>query len=120
MTRQYTGLCTLQNDTDDLTVLGFPCNQFGAQEPGTDEEIMAFATEKYNVTFPMFSKVEVNGDGACDLYQWLTSKQADPDGAPDIKWNFTKFLVGRDGGVLGRYGPATTPEEIGESLQQHM
>jgi glutathione peroxidase len=101
-------------------VLGFPCNQFGAQEPGTNEEILGFATSKYSVTFPMFAKIEVNGDGACDLYRFLKAGNPDEEGKEDIAWNFTKFLVGRDGQVIARYGPATTPEEIGQALSEHL
>jgi glutathione peroxidase len=88
-------------------VLAFPCNQFGAQEPGTDAEILKFATETYNVTFPMFSKIEVNGDGACELYTWLKAQT----NSGDITWNFEKFLVDRDGKVQ-RFGPGTTPEQM--------
>ncbi len=97
-------------------MLGFPCNQFGAQEPGTDAEIAEFATSTYGVTFPMFSKIEVNGDGACELYRWLTAALPKEDGEPAVAWNFTKFLVGRDGTPLRRYEPMTTPEEIGADL----
>lgn len=95
-----------------FTVLGFPCNQFGAQEPGTDTEILEFATSEYDVTFPLFSKIEVNGDGACELYRWLRSEQPGDGGSNDISWNFEKFLVNRDGTVVQRFSPATTPEEI--------
>ena len=101
-------------------MLGFPCNQFGAQEPGTDEEILAFAREKYDVNFPMFSKVEVNGDGACELYQWLKAEKANPDGKADIAWNFTKFLVSPKGEVLARFEPMVTPEEIAAELDSHL
>jgi glutathione peroxidase len=94
-----------------LTVLGFPFNQFGAQEPGSNEEILKFAQDRYQVTFPMFAKIEVNGDGASPLYAWL--KAAKPG---DIGWNFTKFLVSKDGQVLERFEPRTTPEEIAEAL----
>jgi glutathione peroxidase len=97
-------------------VLAFPCNQFGAQEPGTDAEILEFATSKYGVGFPMFSKVEVNGDGACELYQWLR----DETGGADIQWNFEKFLVGRDGTVIERFNPMVTPEQIAEQLANHL
>jgi glutathione peroxidase len=93
-------------------VLAFPCNQFGAQEPGSDAEILEFATSKYGVTFPMFSKIDVNGDGACDLYRWLREST----GGADITWNFEKFLVGRDGTVIERFDPMTTPEQIAERL----
>jgi glutathione peroxidase len=118
LTGQYTGLCALENDRDDLKVLGFPCNQFGAQEPGSDEEILEFAKSKYNCNFQLFSKVEVNGDGACDLYNILKSEKANPDGNPDIGWNFTKFLVGKDGKVLARFEPMVTPEQIAEQLDE--
>ena len=97
-------------------MLGFPCNQFGAQEPGTDEEILAFAKEKYDVNFPLFSKIEVNGDNACELYNWLKANKANPDGNPDIGWNFTKFLVSSKGEVIARFEPMVTPEEIAGQL----
>lgn len=97
-------------------MLGFPCNQFGAQEPGSDEEILNFATSKYNVNFPLFSKIEVNGDGACELYRQLKAAKPNPDGKPDIGWNFTKFLVGKNGDILARFEPMVTPEEIAEQL----
>ena len=99
-----------------VTVLGFPCNQFGAQEPGTNAEILEFATSKYDANFQLFEKVEVNGDGACELYGLLKAAQARPDGESDIAWNFTKFLVGPTGEVLKRYEPQTTPEEIAADL----
>ena len=101
-------------------MLGFPCNQFGGQEPGTDAEILEFATSKYGVTFPMFAKVDVNGDGACDLYRFLTAEKPKEDGTPDITWNFTKFLIGRDGAVLKRYEPIVTPEEIEAELASYL
>ena len=94
-------------------MLAFPCNQFGAQEPGTDAEILEFATSKYDATFPMFSKIEVNGDGACELYTWLRSQQGD---GSDITWNFEKFLVDREGNVVRRYSPTVTPEQIADDL----
>ncbi len=94
-------------------MLGFPCNQFGAQEPGTEEEILAFVTSEYGVTFPMFAKVEVNGDGACELYRFL--KEAQPG---EIAWNFTKFLVGGDGRVMARFEPKTTPEEMEPAIRE--
>ena len=97
-------------------MLGFPCNQFGAQEPGTDAEILEFAKSKYDANFPLFSKIEVNGDGACDLYKYLKSQQADEDGYADIAWNFTKFLVNGSGEVVGRYAPQVTPEDIGKDV----
>ncbi|MEM7469326.1 MAG: glutathione peroxidase [Pseudomonadota bacterium] len=114
MTGQYAGLRTLQEQKQEegFSVLGFPCNQFGAQEPGSDAEILDFAKSKYDVNFPMFSKVEVNGDNACDLYNILRSAQPNEDGSTDITWNFTKFLVDKTGTVIKRFDPKTTPEEI--------
>ena len=99
-------------DARGAQVLAFPCNQFGAQEPGTNEEIEAFARGKYGAKFPMFEKIEVNGDGACDLYKWLKSEAPGEDGNPDIPWNFAKFLVDGEGRVVKRYAPTVTPEEI--------
>ena len=96
--------------------MGFPCNQFGAQEPGTNEEILEFATSKYDANFQLFSKVEVNGDGTCELYDQLKTAKANPDGKADIGWNFTKFLVNGKGEVVARFEPMVMPEEIGEQL----
>ena len=112
-TPQYQGLQQLQNDFDDqgFSVLGFPCDQFGGQEPGSDEEIGAFCEKNFGVTFALFSKVEVNGEGAHPLYQWLKSEKGGLLGKK-IKWNFTKYLVGKDGQVIGRYSPTTKPEKI--------
>jgi glutathione peroxidase len=101
-------------------VLGFPCNQFGAQEPGTDEQILEFATSKYDATFPLFSKIEVNGDGAAPLYSWLKDAQPGDGDTADIAWNFTKFLIGRDGSVVARFEPMVTPEQIAEELPQYL
>ena len=101
-------------------MLGFPCNQFGAQEPGTDAEILEFAESTYQVNFPMFSKIEVNGDGACELYKLLTESIADDEGKPEIAWNFTKFLVDGEGSVVARFSPMVTPEEIGEKLAEYL
>ena len=109
-----------ENESKNFTVLAFPCNQFGGQEPGTDEEILEFAKSKYDVNFPMFSKIEVNGDGACDLYKYLTSNQADEEGNANVAWNFTKFLIDRNGKVVARYGPAVTPEDVSEKMQSHL
>lgn len=95
-------------------MLAFPCNQFGAQEPGTNEEVLEFARSKYDASFPMFAKIDVNGDDAAELYTLLKG-----DG-PDIAWNFTKFLVGREGEVLERFEPQVSPEEIGEKLAEHL
>ena len=97
-------------------MLGFPCNQFGGQEPGTDAEVLEFATSKYGVTFPMFSKIEVNGPGEAPLYTLLKSAQPGDGDAPDIVWNFEKFLVSGDGEVVARWGPTTTPEDIAGRL----
>ena len=122
MTPQYAGLRTLHEENHDkgFTVLGFPCNQFGSQEPGSNEQILEFARSKYNVNFPMFAKIEVNGDGACDLYRFLKSAQPDEDGKEDIPWNFTKFLVDRTGNVVARCGPQTSPEDIAKRLSEHL
>ncbi len=122
MTPQYAGLHTLHesNKAKGFNVLAFPCNQFGAQEPGTDAEILEFATSTYDVQFPMFSKIEVNGDGACDLYKLPKAEQPDEEGNQDIPWNFTKFLIDRSGAVVKRYGPQVTPEEIGVELSQYL
>jgi glutathione peroxidase len=103
-----------------FTVLGFPCNQFGAQEPGTHAEILEFATSRYNVNFPLFEKIEVNGDGACELYRLLKAARADDSGNTEIPWNFTKFLVDGDGQVIARYAPTVTPEEIGLTLEERL
>ncbi len=100
-------------------MLGFPCNEFGKQEPGTNQEILEFARSKFGVTFPMFAKIEVNGDGACDLYRFLKSGNPDGEGNEDIAWNFTKFLVDGSGKVVARYGPQATPEDIGAALSEH-
>lgn len=97
-------------------MLGFPCNQFGAQEPGSAEEIRAFTSENYDIDFPLFSKIEVNGDGAADLYQWLKDEQPGEGETSDITWNFEKFLVSKDGEVVARFSPMVTPEEIAEQL----
>lgn len=101
-------------------MLGFPCNQFGDQEPGTNAEIKAFASENYDVQFPMFEKIEVNGDSAAPLYSFLRAEQPGDGDSADIAWNFTKFLVARDGSVVKRYEPATTPEEIAADIGQYL
>jgi glutathione peroxidase len=109
-TPQYTALEAVYKKYADkgLVVLGFPCNQFGAQEPGTNEEIKKFCSTKYNVTFPLFDKIEVNGPNRAPLYVALAGKDSPFPG--DIKWNFTKFLVGRDGKILKRFDSKTTPD----------
>jgi glutathione peroxidase len=100
-------------------VLGFPCNQFAGQEPGTDAEILEFATTKFDVNFPMFSKIEVNGDGAAPLYKMLKEVQPGEGETTDITWNFEKFLVDKAGYVVKRYAPPTTPEEVATDLDQY-
>lgn len=113
LTPQYTGLQELYEKygEDGLVVLGFPCNQFGAQEPGSESQIKEFCSSKYKVTFPMFSKIEVNGPGAAPLYQYLTSQETEPVGAGKISWNFEKFLVGPDGELLHRFAPRVAPND---------
>jgi glutathione peroxidase len=109
LTPQYTGLEALYRAHRDegLVVLGFPCNQFMGQEPGTHEEIKAFCASKYDVTFPLFAKLEVNGAGRAPLYAHLTAATAGPAPAGDITWNFEKFVVGKDGQVAARFSPRT-------------
>jgi len=99
-------------------VLGFPCNQFGAQEPGTDAEILEFARTNYDCNFPLFTKIDVNGDSACELYDWLKSEQPGGGATPDITWNFEKFLLDRDGNVVKRFAPPVTPEDIRPEIEQ--
>jgi glutathione peroxidase len=113
-TPQYKGLEALQRKYAGrgVEVLGFPCNQFGHQEPGDAEEIKNFRSLTYDVSFPMFAKVDVNGPAAHPLYDYLTRTKRGVLGTRAIKWNFTKFLVGRDGKVLARFGPTTTPEAL--------
>ncbi len=118
-TPQYTGLEALWQTARDkgLVVLGFPCDQFGHQEPGNEAEIRNFCSTSYDVSFPLFSKIEVNGDGAHPLYKWLKSEGKGILGSESIKWNFTKFLIDRDGQVVKRYAPTDTPEKIGKDLR---
>jgi glutathione peroxidase len=113
-TPQYAGLKALYEnlESDGLTILGFPCNQFGAQEPGSEAEIGAFCLKNYGVTFPMFSKIEVNGANAHPLYKYLKDAKPGLLGTEAIKWNFTKFLIGKDGEPVARYAPNTKPEEL--------
>jgi glutathione peroxidase len=113
-TPQYTGLEALYLTYKDkgFAVLGFPCDQFGHQEPGTEAEIQSFCTLNYQLTFPLFAKVEVNGGNAHPLFRLLKSERRGLLGTEAIKWNFTKFLVGKDGTVLKRYAPTDTPEQI--------
>ncbi|HEX5693749.1 MAG TPA: glutathione peroxidase [Arenimonas sp.] len=118
-TPQYEGLEQLWRDYKDrgLVVLGFPCDQFGHQEPGNADEIKNFCSLNYDVSFPMFDKVEVNGGGAHPLWKWLKSEKAGLLGLEGIKWNFTKFLVGRDGQVLKRYAPTEKPEAMRKDVE---
>ena len=111
-TPQYEGLEAVYRKYKDqgFVVLGFPANNFGGQEPGTNEEIKTFCTRKYSVTFPMYSKISVKGDDKAPLYQFLTDKQAHPETGGEIKWNFTKFLVGKDGKVIARFESPVKPE----------
>ena len=118
-TPQFEGLEELhaQYAGKGLAVLGFPCNQFGNQDPGSNDEIGAFCQKNYGVSFQMFEKVDVNGDTAHPLYQWLRAEKSGMLGEK-IKWNFTKFLVGRDGQVLKRYGSTTKPEKIAKDIEK--
>ena len=117
LTPQYRGLEALyRSHKDDLEVLAFPCNQFGAQEPGTESEIRDFCSSRYDVTFPVFAKIEVNGPGTHPLYRYLKSAKKGFLGREAIAWNFTKFLVSRNGEVLRRYGPRRQPEDIEKDL----
>jgi glutathione peroxidase len=113
-TPQYAGLESLYRQFKErgLVVLGFPCDQFGHQEPGDEAEIMNFCSTHFDVTFPMFAKIEVNGEHADPLYQWLKSEGKGILGSESIKWNFTKFLVDENGQVVKRYAPTDTPEKI--------
>ena len=140
LTPQYEGLEALYRTDKDrgLEVLGFPCNQFKGQEPGTDEEIQEFCKTTYDVTFPVFAKIDVNGSEADPLYQYLRAEapgdfgpqyggfydaisKINPEvGADDVKWNFTKFLIGRDGAVIKRYEPPVPPADIKADLQNYL
>jgi len=97
-------------------VLGFPCNQFGAQEPGSAEEIRTFVNDNFNIDFPMFAKIEVNGEGTAALYEWLKTEQPGDGETSDLVWNFEKFLVDAKGEVVARFSPTVTPEEVAEQL----
>jgi glutathione peroxidase len=114
LTYQYEGLQSLHNKYKEsgLEILGFPCNQFGAQEPGTNEEIQFFCTEKYDVSFNVFNKIDVNGKDADPFYNFLKNERPGIMGTKNIKWNFSKFLVNKNGEVIKRYGPTTKPESI--------
>lgn len=118
-TKQYQELQTLHDryHAQGFSVLGFPCNQFGRQEPGTAEEIQLFCSEHYAIRFPMFDKIKVNGPDAHPLYAWLKKQKAGILGSSNIKWNFTKFLIGRDGQVLARFGPTTKPLALAKVIE---
>ena len=117
-TPQYKGLEALQQSFGPrgFSVLGFPCNQFGRQEPGSAAEIGQFCSSNYAVSFPMFDKIDVNGDNAHPLYQYLRGEKSGLLGS-SIKWNFTKFLINRSGKVVGRYAPTTTPEALTKDIE---
>ncbi len=119
-TPQYAGLERLYEklEPQGLTVLGFPCNQFGAQEPGGAAEIGAFCEKNYGVTFPLFAKIDVNGASAHPLFQYLKDEKPGLLGIEAIKWNFTKFLIDRSGEVVARYAPQTKPEELEEPIRK--
>jgi glutathione peroxidase len=119
-TPQYKGLEALYEKYHGkgLEVLGFPCNQFGAQEPGTEKEIAQFCEVNYGVTFPLFAKVDVNGANAAPVYKYLKAEKPGLLGSEAIKWNFTKFLVDRKGKVLARYAPNDTPESMAGEIEK--
>jgi len=118
-TPQYEGLEAVYNKYKDqgFVILGFPSNQFGAQEPGNDSEIQDFCKMNYGVTFPVMAKVDVNGNNATPVYDFLKSSAPGILGTEGIKWNFTKFLVGKDGKVIKRYAPGTEPKEMGADIE---
>jgi glutathione peroxidase len=119
-TPQYQGLEELYQKYKGrgLVILGFPCNQFQGQEPGSDQEIQQFCSLTYNVTFPIMAKIEVNGGEAAPLYKWLKSSAPGVLGTEAIKWNFTKFLVGKDGGAVTRFATITKPKSLEESIEK--
>jgi glutathione peroxidase len=118
-TPQYEGLEALYRKYKDrgLTILGFPCNQFGAQEPGDAAEIASFCSLTYDVTFPMMAKVDVNGPAAHPLYAWLKHEKKGVLGTEGVKWNFTKFLINRQGEVVGRFAPTDKPEALASAVE---
>jgi glutathione peroxidase len=120
-TPQYKGLEDLfKKYKGEVVVLGFPCNQFGKQEPGNADEIKNFCSLKYDVTFPLFSKINVNGDDASPLYKYLKQERPGLLGTEAIKWNFTKFLVSKDGQVIKRYAPNDTPDSISKEIESYL
>ncbi|MCZ7559998.1 MAG: glutathione peroxidase [Burkholderiaceae bacterium] len=120
LTPQYAGLEELYREYHGrgLEILGFPCNQFGAQEPGSEGEIAEFCETHYGVSFPMFAKVEVNGDAAHPLFKWLRKQAPGLLGSEAIKWNFTKFLVDREGHVVERFAPTTAPADLAPAIEK--
>ena len=113
LTPHYAGLQKLYETLQGrgLEILGFPCNQFAGQEPGTEAEVQQFCSLNYGVTFPLFAKIDVKGADRHPLYAWLCAAEAQPEGAGDVKWNFGKFVIGRDGAVLARFAPPTAPDD---------
>ncbi len=122
LTPQYDGLQRIHEryGARGFAVLGMPCNQFAGQEPGSEAEIKSFCTANYGVTFPMYAKLEVNGPGRHPLYAWLVSQDTPPEGAGDIKWNFGKFLIGKDGQLVARFDPRTQPDsaELTQAIEK--
>ena len=120
LTPQYEGLEALYRHYRDrgLVVLGFPCNQFGNQEPGTSEDIAQFCALNFGVSFPMFERIKVNGEGAHPLYEWLKASAPGAENSPDIEWNFAKFLIGRDGKVVSRHATGTEPAELAPAIEK--
>jgi len=121
-TPQFAGLEALHQQYADrgLVVLGFPCNQFGRQDPGSNDEIAGFCQRNYGVSFPMMAKIDVNGAEATPLYRWLTAEAPGILGTKAIKWNFTKFLIGRDGEVIRRYAPTDKPESLAKDIEAEL
>ncbi len=118
-TPQFAGLEEIYQQYRErgLTILGFPCNQFASQDPGTDAEIVEFCQVNYGVTFPMMAKIDVNGSDAAPVFQWLTAEAPGLLGSKRIKWNFTKFLIGRDGEVIARFGPNDEPTSMASAIE---
>ncbi|KAL2170152.1 hypothetical protein VTG60DRAFT_5174 [Thermothelomyces hinnuleus] len=124
-TPQYAGLEKLwktvrEKYPDDFVILGFPCNQFGGQEPGTNDEIQEFCQLNYGVTFPIMAKIDVNGDNASPLFEWLKNEKPGLLGLKRVKWNFEKFLVGKDGKVKGRWASTTKPESLEATILEEL
>jgi glutathione peroxidase len=121
-TPQYAGLQELHDTYGErgFTVLGFPCDQFGNQEPGDEDEIASFCERTFGVSFPMFAKVDVNGDDAHPLFAWLREEKSGLLPGDAIKWNFTKFLLGRDGRVVKRFAPTTEPAKLGDKIEAEL